>query len=152
MGLSHYSPLIRTGLVLQRLLADTKPSTVQTPDSTESCEKQVRLQKPLWCSENILGAFSLQLKCASGCNLYKGTWFATGKVGRIKRHSWNGRLRKQSERDPSLSTPQIKRLSQERFKLSKNHIITIITFPFYNNHMAQCQLALGSRCCFSFLA
>lgn len=42
MGLSHYSPLIRTVLVLQRLLADTKPSTVQTPDSTESCEKQIR--------------------------------------------------------------------------------------------------------------
>lgn len=27
------------------------------------------------------------------CSLSRGTWFATGKVGRIKRHSWSGRLR-----------------------------------------------------------
>lgn len=157
MGLSHYSPLIHAVLVLQRLLADTKPSTVQTPASTESCEKQIRHSEATLVLREHLGGPSL-CSCRAhqgeaGCNLYKGTGFATGKVGRIKRHSWNGRLRNtEADRDLSLSTPQIKRLSQERLKLSENHIITIITFPFYNNQMAQCQLALGSHCCFSFLA
>lgn len=152
MGLSHYSPLIRTVLVLQRLLADTKLSTVQTPDSTESCEKHIRHpEAPLVLREHfgaILPAAAVSIRVQSlqrhlAC--HRQGW-------KDKETQLEWQTEKTARQRSFLSTSQIKRLSQERFEQSKNHIIVIITFPFYNNHMAQCQLALGSHCCFSFLA
>lgn len=151
MGLSHYSHTHWPGAPAPS--CRHKPSAAQTPDSTESCEKQVRhSEAPLVLREHFGG-----LLPAAAMRI---------RVQPLQRHlvchrqGWKDKEtqlewqteKTESDRDPSLSTPQIKRLSQERFKLSKNHIITIITFPFYNNHMAQCQLALGSHCCFSFLA